>query len=94
MKNTGIVQRRIPASSVSDSTPPPPRTNVLALAVFFAPGAQPAQAQTNTVWSATLTVLAADAQGISVGCSNVVGGDMACSSTTSAHGRRLLDVQR
>ncbi len=26
------------------------------LAVFFAPGAQPAQAQTTTVWSATLTV--------------------------------------
>ena len=39
---------------------------LVALAVFFAPGGQPAQAQTTTVWSATLTVK--DVGGGSTGC--------------------------
>ena len=55
---------------------------LIALATLFAPGAQPAQAQTTTVWSATLTVWR-DTQGIRVGCSNVSGGNMVCSSTTA-----------
>ena len=55
---------------------------LMALAAFFAPGAQPAQAQAAPVWSATLTVWT-DSQGIRVGCSNVSGNDMACSSTTA-----------
>ena len=53
---------------------------LLALAVFFAPGGQPAQAQTTTVWSATLT-----AQRISTtnGCSNFSGvASTYCSSTS------------
>ena len=39
---------------------------LVALAAFFAPGAQPAQAQTTTVWSATLTV--SDEGGGLLGC--------------------------
>ena len=48
---------------------------LVALAVFFAPGAQPAQAQTTTVWSATLTV-ARDTQIGLIGCAR----DAPCSS--------------
>ena len=49
---------------------------LVALAVFFAPGGQPAQAQITIVWSATLTV-----QGIST---NIVG----CDSGQTAQARR------
>ena len=40
---------------------------LVALAVFFAPGGQPAQAQTTTVWSATLTVASDSTTGL-IGC--------------------------
>ena len=52
---------------------------LVALAVFFAPGAQPAQAQSTTVWSATLTVQAFGTS--SLGCSYVQSGNE-CSSTS------------
>ena len=42
---------------------------LVALAALFAPGAQPAQAQSTTVWSATLTVADIDG-GIFFGCSD------------------------
>ena len=51
---------------------------LVALAAFVAPGAQPAQAQTTTVWSATLTVVATPL----LGCSNPSGGGLVCSSTS------------
>ncbi len=41
---------------------------LMALAVLFAPGAQPAQAQTTTVWSATLSVVVGTSTGLT-GCS-------------------------
>ena len=53
---------------------------LLALAVFFAPGGQPAQAQTTTVWSATLT--AADMGGARYGCDNSISGDECSSALT------------
>ncbi len=46
---------------------------LVALAVLFAPGGQPAQAQTTTVWSATLTVQ--DIAG---------GGNLGCSTSSAA----------
>ena len=54
---------------------------LVALAVLFAPGAQPAQAQTGTVvWSATLTV-GTDSSGLLAGCTNSAAG-LECSSTS------------
>ena len=53
---------------------------LMALAVFFAPGAQPAQAQQSPVWSATLTVQ--DLSAIAaLGCSNAYSGGE-CSLTS------------
>ena len=53
---------------------------LVALAVLFAPGGQPAQAQTTTVWSATLT---AQRISLSNGCSNFGGIASAYCSLTS-----------
>ena len=52
----------------------------MVLAVFFAPGAQPAQAQT-TIWSATLTVTDTAGGGQTLGCENPTAG-RSCSSTS------------
>ena len=52
---------------------------LVALAVLFTPGAQPAQAQTTAVWSATLTV--AQVTSTIEGCSNLVSASE-CSSTS------------
>ena len=51
----------------------------MALAAFFAPGAQPAQAQTTTVWSATLTVQQVTSG--QLGCTIAIPGKE-CSSTS------------
>ena len=51
---------------------------LVALAAFVAPGAQPAQAQTTTVWSATLT---AQPLSVGVGCNTSFAGSE-CSSTS------------
>ncbi len=51
-----------------------------ALAVFFAPGGQPAQAQTTTVWLATLAVM--DIGTSLLGCDNALGGSSDCRTTS------------
>ena len=53
---------------------------LVALAVFFAPGGQPAQAQTTTVWSATLTTQRIASTN---GCSNFIPTASQNCSTTS-----------
>ena len=54
---------------------------LVALAVFFMPGGQPAQAQQSSVWSATLTVADTGGGGTLLGCENPVAGG-SCSSTS------------
>ena len=56
---------------------------LVALAVFFAPGGQPAQAQTASVYSATLTV--ADTGGSDRGCYETLTGSAKCSQALSSN---------